>query len=59
MSILMITVDFPDGVSTVAREIAGYLAENGRTLSVMGPADKGAREFDARQNYLPDTIGDT
>jgi len=50
----MITVDFPphqDGVSTVAREIAGYLAEKGWSLSVMGPADKGAREFDARQNY--------
>ncbi len=54
MSILMITVDFPphkDGVSTVAREIAGYLADNGEALSVMGPADRGAREFDARQNY--------
>ena len=54
MSILMITVDFPphkDGVSTVAREIAGYLADNGRVLSVMGPADEGAAEFDARQDY--------
>ena len=52
--LLLISVDFPphtDGVSTISREMCRRIAERGRKVRVIGPRDRGDRDFDATQPY--------
>ncbi len=52
--ILLVSVDFPphtDGVSTISRELSTRIANAGHPVTVIGPRDKGAREFDAAERY--------
>jgi len=51
---LLVSVDFPphtDGVSTISRELSIQIAEAGKKMFVIGPKDKGDKEFDARYPY--------
>ncbi len=52
--LLLVTVDFPphlNGVSTVSRELSQRIAQQGKKLLIIGPADRGDREFDQSQPY--------
>jgi len=52
--LLLVSVDFPphtDGVSTISRELSARIAGKGREVIVIGPSDRGDREFDRRQSY--------
>ncbi|MBU1727281.1 MAG: glycosyltransferase family 4 protein [Candidatus Omnitrophica bacterium] len=54
MKILIVSVDFPphtDGVSTVSHELATRLALAGEEVIVIGPSDKGDRDYDSRQKF--------
>lgn len=51
---LLVSVDFPphtDGVSTISKELSERLTHRGREMIVIGPKDKGDKEFDRRQPY--------
>ena len=53
-SLLLVSVDFPphtDGVSTISRELAFRIAHRGPEVVVIGPSDRGDREFDRAQPY--------
>ncbi len=52
--LLLVSVDFPphtDGVSTLSRELSARIATGGRRVMVIGPKDRGDREFDRSQPY--------
>jgi phosphatidylinositol alpha-1,6-mannosyltransferase len=53
-AMLLVSVDFPphtDGVSTISRELAIRLSEAGKTMFVIGPKDRGDRQFDEAYPY--------
>jgi len=52
--ILLVSVDFPphtDGVSTISRELSIQIAAAGAKMFIIGPQDKGDKEFDACYQY--------
>lgn len=52
--LLLVSVDFPphtDGVSTISRELALRIARRGPGVVVIGPSDRGDREFDQGEPY--------